>query len=191
MKQKYGIICLETEWEHTVEKNRRSIHTSPLLEFLEKSSECEVIYRRVATKNELQYYLRRFNLRKYDNYSIIYLSFHGNTHSIFLEGEKGDKAKLSLSDLAHLSDGIFKDRFVHFSSCRTLLGSEKELENFKEVTGARCISGYTKSVDGILSAINDIAYFERIFNCQTKKGLESAMAKLYSGLNDELGFKIY
>lgn len=27
MKQKNGIICLETEWEHTVEKNRRSIHS--------------------------------------------------------------------------------------------------------------------------------------------------------------------
>ena len=164
-------------------KNRRSIHTKPLLEFLEKSSGCEIIYRRVAT--------RRFNLAKYDNYSIIYLSFHGDTHSIFLEGEKGDKAVLSLSDLAHLSDDVFKDRFVHFSSCRTLLGSEKELENFKIETGAKCISGYTKSVDGILSAINDIAYFDRIFNYATMKGLESAMDKLYSGLNDELGFKIY
>lgn len=50
MKQKNGIICLETEWEHTIERNRRSIHTKPLLEFLEKSSECEIIYRRVATK---------------------------------------------------------------------------------------------------------------------------------------------
>ncbi len=45
IKRKNGIIYLETEWEHTVERNRRSIHTSPLLEFLEKSSECAVIYR--------------------------------------------------------------------------------------------------------------------------------------------------
>ena len=53
MKQKNGIICLETEWEHTIERNRRSIHTKHLLEFLEKSSGCEIICRRVATKNEL------------------------------------------------------------------------------------------------------------------------------------------
>ena len=75
-----------------------------------------------------------------------------------------------------------------------MLESEKELENFKTETGAKCISGYTKSVDGILSAINDIAYFDRIdriFNYTTMKGLESTMDKLYSGLNDELGFKIY
>lgn len=72
-----------------------------------------------------------------------------------------------------------------------MLGSEKELENFKTETGAKCIFGYTKSVDGILSAINDIAYFDRIFNYTTMKGLESTMDKLYSVLNDELGSKIY
>ena len=35
-------------------------------------------------------------------------SFHGDTHSIFLEGEKGDEAVLTLSDLARLSDGVLK-----------------------------------------------------------------------------------
>lgn len=190
MKHKNGIICLETEWEHTVKRNKRLINTKPLLEFLEKSSGCEFIYRRVATKSELQYYLKRFNLAEYDDYSIIYLSFHGNTHSIILEGEKGDDAILTLSELANMADGIFRDRFVHFSSCRTLFGSEKELENLKIETGAKYISGYTKSVDGILSAINDIAYFDRIFNYATIKGVASAMDKLYSGLGKELGFKI-
>lgn len=87
---KNGIICIETEWEHTVAQNRMSLHTKALLDFLEKSWGCKVIYRRVATKSELQYYLNRFALSKYkEDYSIIYLSFHGDTHSIFLEGEKG------------------------------------------------------------------------------------------------------
>lgn len=191
MKQNAGIICLETEWEHTVKRNKRSINTKPLLDFLEKSSGCKVIYRRVATKNELQYYLKRFNLVEYNNYSIFYLSFHGDTHSIFLEGEKGNDAMLTLSDLSQMAGDTFRNRFVHFSSCRTLLGSGKELEDFKNVTGAKHISGYTKSVDGILSAINDIAYFDRIFNYATTKGVASAMNKLYSGLGEELGFRMY
>ncbi len=191
MKQNNGIICLETEWEHTVKKNRRSIHTRSLLEFLEKSDRCDIIYRRIATKKELQYYFERFNLSEYDGYSIIYLSFHGNTHSIFLEGEKGEDKCVALSELAEVSKGLFKDRWVHFSACRTLLGSEKELENFKLATGTKCISGYTKSVDGILSAINDIAYFDRIFNYATTRGVISAMERYYSGLDKELGFKIF
>lgn len=71
---KTGIICLETEWEHTIKQNRLSLHTRALLGFLEKSWGCKVIYRRVATKGELQYYLRRFATSEYNDYSIfIYL----------------------------------------------------------------------------------------------------------------------
>ena len=131
-----GIICLETEWEHTIKQNRLSLHTRSLLGFLEKSWGCKVIYRRVATKGELQYYLRRFATSEYNDYSIFYLSFHGDTHSIFLEGEKKTEKKLTLKELADMAKGVFTDRFVHFSSCRTLLGSDKELEEFKNNTGA-------------------------------------------------------
>ena len=68
---KTGIICLETEWEHTIKQNRLSLHTRSLLGFLEKSWGCKVIYRRVATKGELQYYLRRFATSEYNDYSFM------------------------------------------------------------------------------------------------------------------------
>lgn len=81
---------------------------------------------------------------------------------------------------------------LHIQQLSHIAGKWKRVRKLQETeTGAKCISGYTKPVDGILSAINDIAYFDRIFNYATMKGLESAMDKLYSGLNDELGFKIY
>ena len=189
---KTGIICFETEWEHTIKQNRLSLHARSLLGFLEKSWGCKVIYRRVATKGELQYYLRRFATSEYNDYSIFYLSFHGDTHSIFLEGEKKTEKKLTLKELADMAKGVFTDRFVHFSSCRTLLGSDKELEEFKNDTGALYLSGYTTKVDSILSAINDIAYFDQILRHQTKKALiASAMEKYYNGLSQKLGFKIF
>lgn len=72
---KTGIICLETEWEHTIKQNRLSLHTRSLLGFLEKSWGCKVIYRRVATKGELQYYLRRFATSEYNDYSIFLFVF--------------------------------------------------------------------------------------------------------------------
>lgn len=190
---KNGIICIETEWEHTVAQNRMSLHTKALLDFLEKSWGCKVIYRRVATKSELQYYLNRFALSKYkEDYSIIYLSFHGDTHSIFLEGEKGADKKLALTELANMAKDAFSNRFVHFSSCRTLLGNDGELEKFKNDTGALFLSGYTKSVDGVLSAINDIAYFDQIFRHRTKKALIApAMRSYYEGIAKKLGFKVF
>lgn len=136
--------------------------------------------------------LRRFATSEYNDYSIFYLSFHGGTHSIFLEGEKKTEKKLTLKELADMAKGVFTDRFVHFSSCRTLLGSDKELEEFKNDTGALYLSGYTTKVDSILSAINDIAYFDQILRHQTKKALiASAMEKYYNGLSQKLGFKIF
>jgi len=187
-----GIICIETEWEHTVTQNRLLLQTKSLLDFLEKSYGCKVIYRRVATKSELQYYLNRFSLSEYKDYSIFYLSFHGDTHSIFLEGEKKADKRLTLTELSDMAKDAFLNRFVHFSSCRTLLGNNGELEKFKNDTGALFLSGYTKKVDGILSAINDIAYFDQIFRHRTKKALIApAMRKYYEGLATKLGFKMF
>lgn len=183
---------METEWEHTIKSNRLSLHTKSLLEFLEKSWNCKVIYRRVATKKELQYYLKRFNNAEYrKDYSIFYMSFHGNTHSIVLEGEDKNERSITLTELANMANGVFANRYIHFSSCRTLLGSDKELVKFKNETGALFVSGYTTSVDSVLSAINDIAYFDQIFRHPARKTLvEPAMEKYYRGLNNKLGFKI-
>ena len=186
-----GIICLETEWEHTVNRNRLPLKTESLLDFLKTSCGCKIIYRRVATKSELQYYLKRFRNVEYADYSVVYLSFHGDTHSIILEGEPKSDRYLTLDKLASMADGCFENRFVHFSSCRTFLGGNAELENFKFNTGAAYISGYTTSVDCVLSAINDIAYFDQIFRYRKKKALiSSAMSKYYAGLGEKLGFKI-
>lgn len=189
---KNGIICLETEWEHTTKQSQLSLHTKSLLDFLEKSWKCKVIYRRVATKAELQYYLKKFGTQGYNEYKIFYLSFHGDTHSIFLEGEKKAEQRLTLGELADMANGAFVNRFVHFGSCRTLLGNVDELERFKNNTGAVYLSGYTKTVDSVLSAINDIAYFDQILRHQTKTTLIApAVEKYYEGLSKKLGFKVF
>ena len=149
------------------------------------------IYRRIATKSELGFYLRKFKAKKYKSYSIFYLSFHGNTRSIQLEGEKGMNRTVSLNELSILADGCFNGRHLHFSSCRTMLGSEKDLLKFKEETSAKSISGYTKSVDCVLSAINDIAYFDQILRHPYRPDFAGhSMLKYYEGLGHELGFKI-
>ncbi len=189
-----GIICIETEWEHTVESSQSSLHTKALLEFFEKSYKCDVIYRRVATRQELRYYLKRFSLKPYkEKYSILYFSFHGNTHSIILEGEKNKEMTLDeLADMANEANNCFSKRTVHFSSCRTFIGSEKYIEDFKSKTGALFVSGYTTTVDSVLSAIHDIAYFDQIFRHQVKTALTaSAMERYYKGLGDKLGFKMF
>lgn len=185
---KRGIICLESEWVVTKKKSRLQLNSEPLLQFLKESYDIPYIYRRIATQAELEYYLRQFSKNEYAKYEIIYFSFHGETHGIQLEGEK---ESLSLNDLLSIKEGIFNNRIIHFSSCRTLLGSQKAIDNFKEESGAKSVSGYTKTVDSVLSAIHDIAFFRE---CQERNQIPSIFRQLerrYEGIQKELGFRTH
>lgn len=138
--------------------------------------------------DELKYYLHQFSKKEYSaKYDILYLSFHGNTHSICLEGEKKE---IELNDLIEFGENAFENRFVHFSSCRTLLGSEEIIKDFKERSHAKIVSGYTTSVDSALSAIHDIALFGEYIKRTRLNTIENHLKKNFGGLEESLGFKI-
>ena len=53
------------------------------------------------------------------------------------------------------------------------------------------ISGYTKSVNGVLSAINDIAFLSQLLEHPSRPGTaKDKMDKYYEGLGNELGFRV-
>lgn len=183
-----GIICLETEWQITKRGNRLTLNSEPLMRFINEMYNIPYIYRRIATLSELKYYLNQFQKKEYDKYKIIYFSFHGDTHSIHLEGEKED---LSLNDLQEIGGNVFQDKFVHFSSCRTLLGSDEISETFKDNSGAKIVSGYTKSVESDLSAIHDVAMFGEFLKHKSVSAVFRNLSKQYEGLEKNLGFKAF
>ena len=183
-----GIICFETEWEITTRGNRRSLNTEPLLRFMEECYGIPYLYRKIATRGELEYYLRKICARRYDKYGIIYFCTHGQTHGLILEGEK---EPLSLDELISMGGDVFQGRIVHFSSCRTLLGSQDAIDKFKNDTGAKSVSGYARSVDTVLSAIHDIALFRA---CQEKVQIPAIFRELhdlYEGLQKKLAFRTH
>lgn len=189
MKMKKGIICIETEWQVTSRSSRRDMDTNSMLRFLHEVHQIPFIYRRVATEGELSYYLKEFGKSEYPKkYSIIYFSFHGNTHTIRLEG---DNKELTLTDLASIGGAVFSDRLVHFSSCKTLLKSDSMVNQFKEETGAKLVSGYSKSVDTMMSAILDLGLFDAFFTYKQIPAIIRRIKSLYGGLSQELGFTIY
>jgi hypothetical protein len=186
-----GIICLETEWSFNKKKLKDDFTSEPLLKFLKSYYNIDYIYRRVATYSELSYYLKEFSKITFAKYGIFYFSFHGEKNCIILEGEKKDEASVDLNELADISGTAFNDKIVHFSSCRTLIGSEEPIKQFKHKTNAKIVSGYRKKVDVIQSAIHDIAYFNELQK-RCKFGLvKNAMAKLYGNVEDKLGFEMY
>lgn len=181
-----GIICIETECQVTVRKNRLPLNTEPLMRFISEMYKVPCIYRKVATLSELLYYMKQFRKVEYNKYDIIYFSFHGDTHCIHLEGEKED---LTLQDLAEYGgEAFFGERLVHFSSCKTLFGSRKVAEDFKGTTNARFVSGYTKEVLSDLSAIHDIALFGTYLSSNKPMTAFGKVQKLYQGLQKKLGF---
>ena len=158
-----------------------------MLKFISETYNVPYFYRQVATKAELTYYIKQFCKKEYSNFDVFYFSFHGNRQIIQLEGEK---EHLSLDELADLSDNLFKDKFVHFSSCRTLLGSTNPLDQFKSKTGAKVVTGYTKSVDTTLSAILDVALIGEFFTHKQIPSIFNNLEKRFGGLQKELGFKV-
>ncbi|MCH5244379.1 MAG: hypothetical protein J1F29_05710 [Lentimicrobiaceae bacterium] len=180
---KYEIICIETEWQITKRKNRSPLNTEPLVKYISEMYDVPYIYRRVATRTELEYYLKFFKRKKH---SVLYLSFHGKKHAIILEGEKQE---LTLEELSEIGGDVFRGRYVHFSSCRTLIGSESVIERFKKQTKAKMVSGYTKSVDSNDSAIHDIALIGELLTKKQLPTLLDSMKKRYGGLEEQLGFR--
>ncbi len=182
-----GIICIESELQITKRCHRLTLNSEPLIRFIHEMYKVPYIYRRVATLSELDYYLKEFRKKEYiNNYDVLYFSFHGSTRAIQLEGEK---KLLTLSDLIEIGKDVFEDRVIHFSSCRTMLGYGEKLKEFKKISKAKSVSGYTKSVDSALSAIHDVALIDAFININQLPAVFRRMSKLYGNLEEQLGFR--
>ena len=190
----HNIICLEAEWEYrNAQSNKFSLNTEPLLNWLRTFHGCDIVYRHIINKQDLQYYLDYFasHKREFKKYDIIYIACHGKHHAISLEGKDGD---IDLSELNTMAKGFFENRIIHFGSCKTLANTNEAIK-FKEYCGARLVSGYEISVDAMTSAIADAAFFNEIMNYQNigifKNDTTCLFRKKYESLLNELKFRVY
>lgn len=191
----HNIICLEAEWEYRYDKrnSKFSLNTEPLLNWLRTFHGCDIVYRHILNKQDLQYYLDYFasHKREFKKYDIIYIACHGWHHAISLEGEDGH---IDLCELKTMANGFFENRIIHFGSCKTLANPD-EAKRFKEDSGARLVSGYEISVDAMTSAIADAAFFNEIMTCQNigifKNEASSIFRKRYESLHKDLKFCVY
>ena len=180
-----GIICIETEWQITKKRNRLTLNSEHLLHFISEMYNVPYIYRRVATRSELLFYLRQFQKTEYNKYNVLYFSFHGDTHSIYLEGENKE---ITLEELAEMGGNVFADRLVHFSSCRTFLGNSQVADMFKHQSNAKYVSGYRKTVPADVSAIHDIALIGTYLNCKRPALAFKKVCNQFKELQSQLGF---
>ena len=181
-----GIICFETGQFRSYNTDNE-FYALPLLQYLESAWHVDYIYRQIASIEDFKYYFQKISQERFrQKYGIIYFSFHGSQMSIQLP--EGDVSLDEIGEIAK-SCGAFEGRHIHFSSCETLNCDEAVIKRFKRLTKAETVSGYTTRVDSVKSSVNELAYFDQIFNYNTV-GTVAKHMRNYQEILDKLGFRI-
>ena len=192
--QRKGIFCLEGHWRSV--KDKTSLE--PVLRLLETMSGYNASYRHydVGTREELDFYLKKWCGASFRDFPILYLSFHGSQGEI-LVGEGRDNS-LSLEDLAERLDGGCKGRVVHLGSCGTVGVHGSRLKKFLRRTGALAVCGvcgYTNQVNWLESAAFDVLVLGRLQNASFQRTsslrlFDEELKKTASRLYKHLGYRM-
>jgi len=177
-----GIFCLEGYWEKDLRVNKS---IEPTLEYLNRCFEIRYIYNKCAVQQQFTALLKRYNLKTYDQFSILYLAFHGHPNSIMF-----GKNSFELNEIAEICENKLTNKIVHFGSCSTLKLDKRILKNFIRKTNALCISGYKTDVDFNKSTVLDMLYFEMWQTCKDVRKVERNMFKEFRGLSNYLEFRM-
>lgn len=179
MTSKHGIFCIEGEWESDL-SDQSSIR--PLVDFLANSDALIApIYRRVATSESFAYFVKQW--KEYPNHTIGYFSFHGAKGSLSL-----GKERLDLAALGKLLEDSCHEKHIVLSSCQTLSVPNEVLEVFRKQTGARSVSGYTKSPDWIESSAFDVILMTNLLYHNSPSKTEAWLRERCGGLMNSYGF---
>jgi hypothetical protein len=179
-----GVFCVEGEWDHNL-ASRGSV--LPTLELLERLNSIRFIHRDTATPQELRYFLDRWLLRKYDDYSVGFFAMHGEPTKLWLN----DSHDVGLGEVASWMSGKCQGKKLYFGSCSVLQASDDTLVEFLRETKATLLCGFTKDVDWVESAAFETVVLNSLANSATARSTEQLMRKpQWSALADYLGFRV-
>ncbi|OFZ08888.1 MAG: hypothetical protein A2322_00660, partial [Bacteroidetes bacterium RIFOXYB2_FULL_39_7] len=134
------------------------------------------------TKTELLKYLRQFTFKRYKNYQILYIAFHGKSNCICT-----GKYSTTLTEFGEVLENSLDGKIIHFGSCSTLKTTNKHIRDFLNITNADSISGYSKKIDFIDSTALDLLYFKLLQNYKHCTKAQSELLKQNPELNNNLG----
>ena len=176
------IYCLEGNWN----KNPRSNQSiKPMLDLLYTFSKVKYIYHKCATKEEFIKGLLTFTQKRYSNYAILYIAYHGRKNCICFGNEY-----ITLKEIANLLEGKLRGIIVHLGSCSTLNTTQTNITNFITRTECSFISGYKKDVEYIDSTAFELVYFDILQKYDSSKKIKSVITKRYLTLMNNLHFNV-
>ncbi len=173
--QTKGIFCIEGLWDPDL---RVGSTVQPVLELLRLNEDTAYIHREYATREEFEYYLKKWAQKTYEAYPILYLTSHGTEGGIELGGEF-----YSLEDMALLLEGKCANRAIMLSSCTTLKLPKAKLMHLLEQTGALLVCGYRVDVDWMRSLAFELLLFSHMQGHEFSGRGADAIAHAAEGLS--------
>lgn len=177
-----NIFAIEGEWENKLD-DKLTIKSS--LTLLNEVCGIEYVFRKTNTVESLVSYLKISRTARYKKYGVIVIASHGSRYDIALS--KGEI--IEIEQLANLCKNLFQEKIVHFSSC-SVMQNTKAISYFKEISGAKNVCGYTKTIDFLESSLFDIALLQKLYEFERIGNVDNYLNKNYTPLYDQLGFKM-
>lgn len=182
IKQRH-IFCLEGNWNKHPHSNQS---IKPILELLFTFSKIKYVYHKCPTKEDFIQGLQTFTQKRYSNYTILYIAYHGRRNRIYF-----GKEYITLKEIADVLEDKLNGKIVHFGSCSTLNTTEKNITNFIKRTGCSFISGYKKDVEYIDSTAFELLYLNIIGLYHQQQTVAKIITSKYQSLITKLKFKMY
>ena len=176
------VFCLEGDWEKDL---RKKSSVSAALEFLHQNCNINYIHKHCGTKENLKYYLSRWKQRRYKDYSICYLAFHGFPETIQIGTEH-----LDLDELAQILNGSCVNKIIHFGCCNTLATDEKKVKKFLEKTQALCVCGFRTDIDFLESSVFDMLLLQKFQEYKDIRAVDRDLKKNYRKMISKLDFRL-
>ncbi len=185
---KKGIYCLEGLWDQDV-NNKSTV--LPILELLDKGNTCKYIYHTCATKEELEFFLKKWKQKSIiTKFPILYLAFHGKKGHIYIT----NKSTYSLNDLALILENAAKGKVIFFASCETLNSAGRTIQSFLKKTNAIAAIGYKQEVDWMLATAFELLVLDALqqdkFDSRGIENIERKIKTEYGNLHQILDCKI-
>ncbi len=189
-----GIFCLEGDWSGDF---RRPSSVEPIFSFLRNWNPFHVpyIHKDVVTVEQFERLLDEWVLKRYRDYPILYLGFHGKPGELYVEKKcrLPHNGTVGLDWLESQLAGKCKGRIVFFASCATLDVHGNRLNRFLSKTGALAICGYRAEVDWLMAGVFEALVLSTMQqNSFSVGGVRAMIRKLESqagGLRRQLRFR--
>ncbi len=185
---KKGIYCLEGLWDQKL-KDKSTVQ--PILELLEKSGICQHMFHSCATKDELEFFLKKWKQKTFNKkFPILYLAFHGSKGNILITNKK----PYTLTELGTILEGSCSGKVVFFASCETLNTDERKIQAFLRQTNAIAAVGYKQEVEWMLATAFELlvldAFQQDRFDSKGILNIESKIKSAYGKLHQLVFFRM-